>query len=98
MFEEIPSIYWMIIIGVPVGFFTFILYQLGMFIKDSRGIVTEAKQTLNKTNKMLDDAQEIVNTAKSTVNEVQQSIITPIRAIGNVLSRISGLVERLKRN
>jgi hypothetical protein len=47
---------------------------------------------------MLDDAQEIVNTAKSTVNEVQQSIITPIRAIGNVLSRISGLVERLKRN
>lgn len=88
----------MIIIGIPVGFFTFILYQLGMFIKDSRDIVAEAKETLNKINKMLDDAQEIVSTAKATVNEVQQTIITPIRAIGNVLSRVSALVERLKRN
>jgi hypothetical protein len=98
MFEEIPSIYWMIIIAVPVGFFTFILYQLGMFIKDSRGIVTEAKQTLNKTNVMLDDAQEIVNTVKSTVNEVNQAVVRPIRAIGSVLSTVSGFVEGLKRN
>ena len=98
MFDQIPSIYWMIIIGIPVGFFTFILYEVGMFIKDSRGIVTEAKETIKKTNVMLDDAQEIVNTAKSTVNEVQQTIVTPIRAIGNVLSTVAGFVERLKRN
>jgi hypothetical protein len=43
MLDTIPAIYWMIIIGVPVAFFTFILFQIGMFIKDSRGIVTETK-------------------------------------------------------
>lgn len=87
----------MIIIGVPVAFLTFILFELGMFIKDSRGIVTEAKETLQKTNQILDDAQEIVNTAKATVNEVNQAVITPVRAIGSALSSITGFIQGLRR-
>jgi hypothetical protein len=97
MFQEIPSIYWMIIIAVPVAFFTFILFELAMFIKDSRGIITEAKETLNKTNKILSDTQEIITTAKSTVNEVKESIVTPIRSIGNVLSSITAFISGLKK-
>jgi len=97
MFETIPSIYWMIIISIPVAFFTFILYQLGMFIKDSRGVVTETKETLTKTNKILEDAQEIVNTAKDTVNELNQAIVVPIRSIGTALSTVSAFISGLKK-
>jgi uncharacterized protein YoxC len=97
MFDTIPSIYWMIIIGVPVIFFTFILYQLGMLIKDSRGVVVEAKETLKKSNKILDDAQEIVNTARATVEEINTAIVTPVRAIGGVLANISAFIQGLKK-
>ncbi len=87
----------MIIIGVPVAFFTFILFELGMLIKDSRGVVTETKETLKKTNKILEDAQEIVNTARATVEEVNQSIVTPVRAIGGVLANIFSFLQGLKK-
>lgn len=87
----------MIIIAIPVGFLTFILFQIGMFIKDSRGLVTETKETLSKTNKILSDAQEIVNTAKSTVEEVKQLIIPPVRSIGNVLSSVSAFLGGFKK-
>jgi hypothetical protein len=97
MFETIPSIYWMIIIAVPVAFLTFIFFELGMLLKDSRNVVVEAKETLKKTNKVLDDAQEIVNTVKSTVNEVNQAVVTPIRTIGSVLASITGFIQGLKR-
>jgi hypothetical protein len=97
MFETIPSIYWMIIIGIPVGFFTFILFEIGMFIKDSRGIVTETKETLQKTNKILEDAQDIVGTAKATVYEVNQAVITPVRSIGRMLSTVAAFLDGLKR-
>jgi uncharacterized protein YoxC len=97
MLETIPAIYWMIIIAVPVGFLTFILFEIGMFVKESRGIVIEAKETINKTNKLLDDAQEIITTAKSTVDEVRTSIITPIRSIGSVLASITGFISGLKK-
>ena len=97
MLETIPAIYWMIIIAIPVGFFTFILFQMGMFIKDSRGLVIEAQETVSKTNTILIDAQEIVTTAKSTVNEVNEAILTPIKSIGGVLSGIAGFINGLKK-
>lgn len=97
MFDTIPAIYWMIIIGLPVVFFTFILLQVGMFIKDSRGIVTETKETLRKTNKILEDAQEIVGTAKGTVHELNQAIVTPIRSISTAVSAVSAFISGLKR-
>jgi len=97
MFDTIPSIYWMIIIGVPVIFFTFILYQLGMLIKDTREVIVEAKETLKKTNEIIEDTQEIVNTAKDTVEEVNETIITPVREIGGVLSSISAFIQGFKK-
>jgi uncharacterized protein YoxC len=97
MFDTIPSIYWMIIIGVPVIFFTFILYQLGMLIKDTREVIVETKETLKKTNEIIDDAQEIVNTARATVEEINTAIVTPVRAIGGVLSNVFSFIQGLKK-
>ena len=104
MFETIPSIYWMIIIVIPVGFFTFILYQLGMVIKDSRGVVQnstkileETNITLIKTNTILDDVQTIVSTTKGTVEEVNSAVIVPVRQISGILSTLTAFISRIKK-
>lgn len=104
MFETIPSIYWMIIIGVPVAFFTFILYQLGMIIKDSREVVKssskilkEAEKTVSKANVILDDVQAMIATTKATVYEVNKTVITPIRGIAQALTALSGFVSGLRK-
>jgi hypothetical protein len=98
MFDTIPSIYWMIIIGVLVAFLTFILYQLGMLIKDTREVLVETKETLKKTNEIIEDAQKIVSITKATVEEVNETIITPVRAIDGVLSNISAFIQGFKSN
>lgn len=104
MFDTIPAIYWMIIIGIPVAFFTFILYQIGMIIRDSREVVKssseilkETEKTVTKANAILDDVQEMITTTKSTVKEVNQSIITPVRGIGKALAGVSSFISGLKK-
>ncbi len=104
MFDTIPAVYWMILMAIPVGFFTFILYQLGMVIKDSRGIVQnstkileEANKTLEKTNTILDDVQSVVSTTKGTVEEVNQAIITPVRKIASLLAVVSKVAGGIKK-
>ena len=104
MFETIPSIYWMILIVVPVGFFTFILYQLGMVIKDSRGIVQnstklleETNETLKKANVILDDVQSIVSTTKGTVEEINTAVITPVRQLSGIIGTLTGFLSGLKK-
>jgi len=104
MLETIPSIYWMIIIAIPVGFFTFILYQLGMVIKDSRGVVQsstkildETNLTLIKANTILDDVQTIVSTTKGTVEEVNTAVIVPVRQISGILSTLTAFLSGMKK-
>ena len=97
MLETIPAIYWMIIIGLPVAFFTFILFQLGMLIKDSRGVITESKETITKANIILEDVQQMVSTTKSTVNEINETVIQPVRGIAGTISVITGFVNGLKK-
>jgi len=104
MFETIPSIYWMIIIGIPVAFFTFILYQLGMIIKDSREVVKsssrilkEAEKSVTKANGILEDVESMVSVTKATVHEVNQTVITPVRGIAKALTAVSAFVSGLKK-
>ena len=80
--ETIPSIYWMIIVAVIAGFICFVLYQLGMLLKDSR--------------KTLQNVEDITGTVRGTVNEVNDMIIKPIRGIGSGISAISGFMSGLK--
>ncbi|HKM20351.1 MAG TPA: DUF948 domain-containing protein [Candidatus Dojkabacteria bacterium] len=80
--ETIPPIYWMIIVAVIAGFICFVLYQLGMLLKDSR--------------KTLQNVEDITGTVRGTVNEVNDMIIKPIRGIGSGISAISGFMSGLK--
>ena len=104
MLETIPSVYWMIIIAIPVGFFTFVLYQMGMLLNDSREVVRtssdilkETEKTISRANSILDQAEGIVTIAKNTVEEVSSTIIQPVRGIAGAINVVSSFVSGLKR-
>ena len=104
MLETIPSVYWMIIIAIPVGFFTFVLYQMGMLLNDSREVVRtssdilkETEKTISRANSILDQAEGIVAVAKNTVEEVSETIIQPVRGIAGAINVVSSFVSGLKR-
>ena len=79
---NIPPVYWMIVIAAIVVMVCFVLYELGMLLKDSR--------------KTLHNVEGITSTVKGTVEEVNESIIKPIRGIGSGISAVSGFVSGLK--
>ena len=80
--ETIPAIYWMIVVTAIVAMICFVLYELGMLLKDSR--------------RTLGNIEGITSTVKGTVDEVNDSIIKPIRGIGSGISAASGFVSGLR--
>ena len=85
--------YWMILIGVVAGFFCFVLYQMGMLIRDSRNIVKNTEETLKVLNGIVKDVDEIVSELKGTVYEVNRAVLVPVRKISSVFGVVSGLAE-----
>ena len=72
----------MIVVTAIVGMICFVLYELGMLIKDSR--------------RTLGNIEGITSTVKGTVDEVNDAIIKPIRGIGSGISAVSGFVSGLR--
>ena len=72
----------MIVIAAIAILICFVLYQLGMLLKDSR--------------RTLQNVEGITSTVKGTVEEVNETIIKPIRGIGTGISAVSGFVSGLK--
>lgn len=91
--DGIPSIYWMLIFSVFTGFVCFVLYQLGMLIKDSRSVIQKAEHSVVVLNGIIKDVNEIVGTVKGTILEVNSAVLVPVRKITNVLSVVSGIAE-----
>lgn len=87
--ETIPPIFWMIIVTVLTGLVSFILYEIGMFVKESRN-------TLKNVEKITEDASLVLSDVRGTVEEISETIIQPIRGIGSGLSLISGFLSGLK--
>ena len=100
--ETIPPIYWMIVVGVVVIFFCFILYEVALFIResrkavqDSRKVILEAEKTVDTVNMLLVDVTDIVSTVKGTIYEINGAIVAPVRKISSLLSVVSGFTEGL---
>ena len=87
--ETIPPLFWMVIVAVLTGLLSFILYEIGMFVKESRN-------TLKNVEKITEDASTVISSVKGTVEEVNDAIIQPIRGIGAGISLISGFLSGLK--
>ncbi len=98
--EGIPSVYWMILIGVFTGFICFVLYQLAMLLKDSRGLIGESKkviidaqETFKVVNSIVSDANEIVSTVKGTVFQINSAVLVPVRKITSIMGVASGFID-----
>lgn len=93
--EGIPSIYWMAIFGILTGFICFVLYELGMFIKDGRSVILKAVETVTIVNGLVKDVDEILESVKGTVSEVNKAVLVPLRKISSVLNVASSFTEGL---
>lgn len=98
--DSIPSLYWMIIIGVFTSFVCFVLYQLAMLLKESSNtiketqkIIVDAQETLKVANGIISDVQGIVSTVKGTVYQVNSAVLVPIRKITSIMAIGSGILE-----
>lgn len=98
--EGIPSVYWMILIAVFTGFICFVLYQLAMLLKDSRGLIGEGKkviidaqETFKVLNSIVSDANEIVSTVKGTVFQINSAVLVPLRKITSIMGVASGFID-----
>lgn len=87
--ETIPPIYWMVVVGILTALLAFILYEIGMFVKESR-------LTLKNVEGITSDTKSVVSTVKTTVEEVNDTIIQPIKGIGTTISAVNGFVAGLK--
>jgi len=87
--ETIPPIYWMVVVGILTTLLAFILYEIGMFVKESR-------LTLKNVEGITSDTKSVVSTVKTTVEEVNDTIIQPIKGIGTTISAVNGFVSGLK--
>jgi hypothetical protein len=101
--DTIPAEYWMVILTVLVGFICFVLYELAMLLRESKGavsdsrrIMVEAESTLGKANALVDTATEIVNSVKGSVEDITDFVGGPLRRIGSVLAVIGGFVGGAK--
>ena len=102
--ETIPATYWMVIIGVVTFMICFVLYYIAMLIKesrdvvrDSRAIINNADEIMKQTTLIVNDAQEAVSTVKATILSINDSILLPIKKIGNTITIVGDFVEGLHR-
>lgn len=98
--ESIPSLFWMIIIGLFTGFICFVLYHLAMLLRESRNAVSETKkividagETLKTVNSIVNDINEVIGTVKGTVYQVNNAVLIPLRKITSIMGIASGFID-----
>lgn len=98
--DGIPSLFWMIIIGLFTGFICFVLYHLAMLLKESRNavnetkkIVIDARETLKTVNSIVNDINEVVGTVKGTVYQVNNAVLIPLKKITSIVGIASGFID-----
>jgi len=101
--ENIPSVYWMILIGAVTAFVCFVLYQFAMLlrestgaVKDSRKIINDAKKLVDNANEIIEEATTIVKTLKGTVLQINQAVLVPVKKIGEVFGLAESFSKGLK--
>jgi hypothetical protein len=98
--EGIPSIYWMILIGVFTGFVCLVLYQLAMLLREStkavgdgRKVIQDIQGTVQVANEIVVEVKDMLGTLKVTLSEVNNAVLVPIKKIGLIVGVVSNFVE-----
>ncbi len=97
---ELPSMYWMILIGVFTSFICFVLYQLAMLLResakaveDSRKVIQDAQGAIQTANEVILEFKEIIDTEKGVLNEINSALLVPIHKVGSVFRVISSFIQ-----
>jgi len=90
--QEIPSVFWMVIISVMTLFFCFVLYQLAMLLKESKNTIVGLQKTVDDINGITSELSGIVDSIKTPVNQ----IVGVVQKVSSVISVASGIVDGFK--
>jgi uncharacterized protein YoxC len=90
--EEIPAIFWMLIVGILVVFVCYVLYQLAMLLKESRDSIKGVNKAVEDINNIVSEVNGIIDTVKTPVLQITGAL----HGISTVASVISGIVEGFK--
>jgi hypothetical protein len=93
--DQIPSEYWMIIIGVLAALLGYILYYMAILVKEAGGAIRDSREIIRNSNKIVADSSEIVASVKGTVNEVNEAVLVPARGLGNIINSFSSFLSGL---
>lgn len=103
--SEIPSLYWMIIIGAVTIMICLVLYYFAMLIreskdavKDSRKIIKSTEEILKQATLIVNDVQESISTIKGTIGQINEIILVPIKKIGSTITVVGDFVTGLKKS
>jgi len=98
--NEIPAVFWMVIISVVTAFVCFILYYVAIVMKQTAGTIGETKEVVKSSNKLIAESTEIVTDLKDSakmlkgaMQDVSESIIPPIKKIGTFLNTVTSLLD-----
>ncbi|MHC1716507.1 MAG: hypothetical protein AB9915_01245 [Candidatus Dojkabacteria bacterium] len=102
--SDIPSAYWMIIIGAVTLMICLVLYYVAMLLReskdavgDSRKIIQGLEDTMKQVDLILADVQSTISTVRGTIDEINKGIIQPIKNVGSAISAVSGFVSGIKK-
>lgn len=95
---EIPSVFWMIVIGGLSAMLGLIFYYIAMVFKEVSMTVHESQDLIRNSNEILSEAKESVSIVNDSVKSIKTKIIDPILQIGNFLSSISEFAGKTFRN
>jgi cell shape-determining protein MreC len=93
---QIPPFFWMTIISIlTIGVFFLLFYlamsakELSIVIRNFGEVVSEFDETVQTANKLVSAIESKINEFLSVLDEVNKTLIIPIRAIQNVMNRVS---------
>lgn len=87
--DTIPPIFWMTMVALFVGFVCFVLYQIGMVVRESR-------DTISKSNKIIDDVGEMTGKTKELVNNFEgtfSKVLAPFKLFGMLGDYLSNFLS-----
>jgi len=100
--NEIPPIYWMIVIGAIALMLCIVLFYVAMVlletkkaIEEGRKIMEDAGKTLRQVDLIVNDLQSSMASVRGAVEEINQSILVPIRKLGYGVSAVTGFLGGL---
>ena len=88
--NEIPPIYWMIVIGVIAIMVCVVLFYIAM-------VLLESKKAIEESRKIIEDAGKTLRQVDLIVNDLQVSISSVREAVGELINLYLFQLENLIR-